>query len=359
MEAELPEMHPVWVDAENTRVYGIDDDEEGALWFTGSLSLLHRYRPETGRIETVEIPEKHGGSQCLCAGGKVYVLPQTNEKITVYDVDAERVFQVDKPFPEANLWYGHADKKRNRLYLPDRARPCLVVWDSELEAHEILAYPALGELPSIQDVGWREELEVFAVPLDGGGWGHRVYLDPDQSRFIAEDNEEIPPGFGESVGRYTVNYQDGHVIRVDRETGDVLKREIPGWGEEFGFIGGGVFYGGWQLNNLSTYDASFQYDEKTGAYIQVKEDPYIGVDGHPYHFMDRFIGYHPQTDTFDFLKPEVPAGRYPQLCYNKVSRGELYITANDIWSNEKDRALGSVENPIGQLMVLQTKQVGA
>ena len=128
---ELPRMYPVWVDAKNTRVYGIDDDEVGALWFTGSLPFLHRYLPESGQIDTIPIPEKHGGSQCLCAGGKVYVLPQTNEKLTVFKVAEERVYQVDKPFPEANLWYGHADKARNVLYLPERSRPCLVIWHVE------------------------------------------------------------------------------------------------------------------------------------------------------------------------------------------------------------------------------------
>ena len=102
MKPRLPELYSVWVEAKNTRVYGIDDDHEGSLWFTGSLNLLHRYWPANGDIETREIPEKHGGSQCLCAGDKVYVLPQTNEKITVCDVAEGRVYQVDKPFPEAN-----------------------------------------------------------------------------------------------------------------------------------------------------------------------------------------------------------------------------------------------------------------
>jgi hypothetical protein len=356
VQPKLPEMYPMWVDAENTRVYGIDDDSKGSLWFTGSLNLLHRYWPGSGGIETKEIPEKHGGSPCLCAGGKVYVLPQTNEKITVYDVAVDRVYQVDKPFAEANFWYGHADKARGVLYLPERARQCLVVWDVESDTGEILSYPAVGKLSSIHEVGWSEGLEVFSVPTDEGGWGHRVYYDPDKKRFIAEDNEKIPPGFGDSVKRYTVNYKEGRVIRMDRETGEVFERDVPGWREDFGFIGGGVFYEGWQLNNLSTYDASFRYDEKSGEYIQLKDDPYQGVDGHPYHFMDRFIGYHPASDTFDFLKPDVPEGKYPQLCYNKVSQGHLFITANDIWSSEENRALGSIENPIGQLMIFQTKK---
>ncbi len=357
MKPRLPELYSVWVGAKNTRVYGIDDDHEGSLWFTGSLNLLHRYWPANGDIETREIPEKHGGSQCLCAGDKVYVLPQTNEKITVCDVAEGRVYQVDKPFPEANLWYGHSDKERNVLYLPERARHCLVVWDVASDTSQTLTYPGVGELPSIRTVDWSERLEVFSVPSGDGGWGHRVYYDPEEERFIAEDNEEIPPGFGESASRYIVNYKDGRVIRIDRESGEVLERDVPGWREEFGFIGGGVFYDGWQLNNLSTYDASFRYDEKTGNYIQLKEDPHKGVDGHPYHFMDRFIGYHPATDTFDFLIPDVPDGKYPQLCYNKISDGDLFITANDIWSSEKNRALGSIEHPIGQLMVFQTRKL--
>ena len=50
--------------------------------------------------------------------------------------------------------------------------------------------------------------------------------------------------------------------------------------------------------------------------------------------------------------------RYPQLCYNMPVGEHLYITANDIWSAEKGRPLGSIEGPVGQLMVLQSHPVG-
>ncbi len=355
---ELPEMHAVWVGAENTRVYGMDDDADGAIWFTGSHPKLHRYWPQTGDIDTVPIPEDHGGSQCLCTSGKVYILPQTNAKLTVYHTEAERVEQVDKPFPEANLWYGHSDKQRGLLYLLESARPALVVWDTDAEKGEVLAYPDQGELPDVSEGDWPERLEIFsAARQDGDGW-RRLYFDPDAHRFVAEDTEEIPPARpGGDAERYLVSYKDGRVTRLDRETGESHERDVPGWKEDFGFIGGGVWYQGWQLNNLSTYDAGFQYDERTGKYIQVKEDPYSGVDGHPYHFMDRFLAYHPESDTFDLLAAGPFAGRYPQLCYNKVSRDHLYITANDIWSAEKQRPLGSVEGPVGQLMVFQTHDV--
>ncbi len=354
---DLPRMYSVWVDAENTRVYGIDDDDCGALWFTGSLPALHRYLPEKGLIETFPIPEKHGGSQCLCAGGKVYVLPQTNEKLTVLDVAEERVCQVDKPFPKANLWYGHADRARNVLYMPERSRPCLVVWDVESDRGEVITYPEPGLLPPIMEVDWPERLEVFGVP-GSDGLQRRVYYDPEGRRFLAEDAQRIPPSRpGQRAERYIVNYMEGRLSRLDRQTGDTYERAVPGWKEDFGFIGGGVFYQGWQLNNLSTYDSGFRYDEETGAYIQQKDDPYTGVDGFPYHFMDRFIAYHPETDTFDQLIPEVSQQRYPQLCYNKLADGHLYITANNIWSDEKQRPLGAIENPVGQLMVLQTRRI--
>ena len=349
-------MYPVWVDAKNTRVYGMDVDECGALWFTGSLSVLHRYNPESGQIHTFSIPDNHGGSQCLCAGGKVYVLPQTNPMITVYDTVMERVYKIDKPFLEANLWYGHADKARNVLYMPERSRPCLVVWDVETEEGEVLEYPAPGVLPDIREVDWPERLETFAVPRNDDVQ-RRVYYDPDSRGFLAEDSRRVPPSRpGARAEPFVVSYSDGRLGRLDRRTGERYERDVPGWKEDFGFIGGGVFYGGWQLNNLSTYDSGFRYDEKTGDYIQQKEDPHIGVDGLPYHFMDRFIAYHPESDTFDLLIPDVPRSRYPQLCYNKVADGHLYITANDIWSEEKQRPLGAVENPVGQLMVLQTRR---
>lgn len=354
---ELPRMYPVWVDAKNTRVYGIDDDDFGALWFTGSLPFLHRYQPESGRIDTISIPEKHGGSQCLCAGGKVYVLPQTNEKLTVFEVAEERVYQVDKPFPDANLWYGHADKARNVLYLPERSRPCLVIWHVEEDRAAISTYPEPGVLPSIVDVDWPDRLEVFSVP-GTERLARRVYWDPESQRFVAEDSDLIPPSRpGEPAERYVVNYREGRLFRLDRQTGEVHERAVPGWKEDFGFIGGGVCYRGWQLNTLSTYDSGFRYDEATGTYIPLKDDPYTGVDGFPYHFMDRFLAYHPESDTFDMLFPDDSQGRYPQMCYSKIAGGHFYITANDIWSAEKQRPLGAVENPVGQLMVLQTRPI--
>src|SRR3954471_24171864 len=104
-DMQPPPMYPVYVDAKNTRVYGIGDDPEGALWFAGSCPLLHRYWPRQGRIESFDIPEKHGGSQCLWAAGKVFVLPQVQPSMTVYHVAEGRVAQLEKPFPEANLWY--------------------------------------------------------------------------------------------------------------------------------------------------------------------------------------------------------------------------------------------------------------
>jgi hypothetical protein len=73
--------------------------------------------------------------------------------------------------------------------------------------------------------------------------------------------------------------------------------------------------------------------------------------------MDRFLAYHPESDTFSYLIPDVPKDRYPQLCYNHVARGELYITSNDIWSKEKGRPLGAVEQTVGQVMVLQSHPV--
>jgi hypothetical protein len=283
--------------------------------------------------------------------------------------------RVDKPFPEANLLYGHADKTRGLLYLLDRTRPCLVVWDVADDRGEVFAYPEAGSLPSIRETGWPERLEVFPVPApfveevnkapgDTGGPSRRVYFDPDARRFVAEDNELIPPlrpGTEKESERYIVTYQDGRVVRLNRQTGERYERPVPGWEEVFGFIApgreGGVFYRGWKLTNLSTYQSSspgFHYDVRTGKYTPLKEDPYLGVDGQPYHFLDRFLAYHPETDQFDMLVPDVPEGRYPQLCYTRVVGDELYITANNIWSAEKGRPLGGNEKQIGQLMVLQS-----
>jgi hypothetical protein len=354
----LPKMYPVWVEAQNRRVFGIGDDERGTLWFSGGLPKLHRYWPRTGKIDTMSVPENKGGSQCICVAGKVYILPQTQPKITIYRVAEDEMRQVDKPFPEANIWHGQADHERGLIYLSDRSRPCLVVWDVEAEQGEVFPYPEAGTLPSVRSGDWPERWAVFPVP--GEGPARRAYFDPETRRFVAEDSEEIPPLRPGTEGqRYLVAYRDGRMTRLDRQTGERYERAVPGWEETFGFIGGGVFWRGWQLNCLgSGYTGSYRYDERTGAFIPQRENPHLGVDGHPYHFMDRFLAYHPESDTFDTLVPDVPEGRYPQLCYSKVVGDHFYITSNNIWSAEKGRALGAVETPVGQLMVLQSHPMG-
>jgi len=347
-------MYPIYVDAENTRLYGIDDDPEGALWFAGSRPVLHRYWPRQGRIETFEIPPEHGGSQCLWAAGKVFILPQAQPRMVVYDVGKGTSAQREKPFPEANLWYGRADKERSLLLLSERSRPCLVLLDAVTQEWQIEPYPAPGALPAL-GAAWDERLVCFGVP--GEYHTRRVYFDPDARRFVAEHQgprEPIRPGDEATAVRYTINYADGVMTCTDRLTGEVRRRDVPGFGEEFGFIGGGVFWRGWQLNTLSSYANTYRYSEQTATYTQLRDDPDRGVDGHPYHFLNRFLAYHPESDTFTYLVPDVPADRYPQLCYNHVVGDELYITSNDIWSREKGRAIGAIEHPIGQVMVLQS-----
>lgn len=306
----LPRLYFITTEGRNTRVYGMDHDPQGTLWFTGSLPLLHRYWPREGRMESFPIPEGHGGSQCLWAAGHVFVLPQLEPQIVVFDVSTGRSRHIEKPFPEANLWYGRADKERGTLYLEERSRPCLAVFDVATERWQLEPRPAPGPPP-----------------------------------------EEGP--------RYRVSYADGVMTRLDRLTGETYSRAVPGWGEEFGFIGGGVFWRGWQLNNLSTYNNTYRYNEQTGEYLPLVPNPDRGVDGHPYHFMDRFLAYHPESDTFDRLVPDVPPGCYPQLCYSIVVEDELFITGNEIWSAEKGRALGASEGPVGRLSVLQSLAVTA
>src|SRR5262245_20010061 len=110
-------MNLVTLEARNTRLYGMDHDPEGTIWFTGSLPVLHRYRPREGQIDSFSIPERHGGSQCLWAAGKVFILPQTEPRMVVFDVASGESRYLPKPFPEANLWYGRADKERSLLLL--------------------------------------------------------------------------------------------------------------------------------------------------------------------------------------------------------------------------------------------------
>jgi hypothetical protein len=351
-------MYPIYVSAENTRLYGIDDDPEGALWFAGSRPLLHRYWPRQGHIESFAIPPEHGGSQCLWAAGKVFVLPQVQPRMVVYDVAAGKPAHLEKPFPDANLWYGKADKQRSLLLLPERSRPCLALLDAATERWQTEPYPEAGALPDIGDVAWGEALIPYTVP--GETPPRRVFLDPDARRFVAEHrgpHAPVRPGSEATAPRYTVSYADGVMTRRDRHTGAVHQRDVPGWGKVFGFIGGGGCWRGWQLNCLSTYANTYRYDEKTATYIQLRDDPNTGVDRHSYHFMDRFLAYHPESDTFSYLVPEVPPDRYPQLCYNHIVGDELYITSNDIWSREKGRPLGAIEGPIGQVMVLQSHPV--
>ena len=205
-------------------------------------------------------------------------------------------------------------------------------------------------------------------PLWGEAENTRVYgidVDPDGKLWFT-GSLPVPSTDGEYFeATYRTTHPDGsflaegRVIRLHRRTGIQDERPIPGYGQEFTFIGAGIFFRGWQLSCLSTYRQTYSYDPASDGFSPRPgaTDLDIGIDGHPYHFMDRFLAYHPISDTFDILAPDVGPDRYPQMCYRKVVGDHLYITANEIWSREKGRPLGAVEMLVGQLLLLQSHPV--
>jgi len=70
-------LHVVPVPIKSYRLLAMSMDADGFIWCGSIHRVVHRYDPRTAAIETIKMPYDSSASNCICVGGKVYILGQS------------------------------------------------------------------------------------------------------------------------------------------------------------------------------------------------------------------------------------------------------------------------------------------
>ena len=354
----LPTMQFSWQRWKTTRPFAPDVDDRGSLWF-GS-SKFFRYDPATRATEMVDSAPLGGKpySTCLCQGEKVYILTQKSPLLYIYHRNTGEYSTEALPDSESNIWFGARVPGDPRLYLYVRNRGKLVVWDSELEKGQEIAYPEAMDLWSGFHV--KDDNALYSFTLDAKPC-RLVRFDLAKQRFDAVI-AAAEPGL-EITG---VNPVGSRVYCADRFTGRIIPFDfsrrvwedpipVPGHKSVFGFIGLGTVFQGMAMYCLSTYKGTMKWDFDNNKYLSTGEEN-IGIDGKPHHFINKYLVFEPHSREFAFLEAPTSPGRYPLICYSIVSGDRLFITGYDLGDISADLApMGEKE---GELCVFESAGKG-
>lgn len=163
---------PVWA-------HGFASDGEH-LWFAeGSVNILMRYTPATGRLVCMgKLPVEHflqgyAYPGVVCARRKVFLIPQCGEKILVYHVEEQTFTTIPFPFDERfREYYSRSFAYGKWIYcMPIEDNPYIVRIDIEAERAEIVmnvqkVFQKEG-FPGQHDLGWIERLtyDTLIIPV--------------------------------------------------------------------------------------------------------------------------------------------------------------------------------------------------
>lgn len=304
------------------RFLAMSMDASGAIWFGTTTKTLFRYEPRSGRIETIAVPPTAPVGQFIASSlamdRRIYMLLEKSPLLLVYDLASGKFSMPPLPSEKANTWYGTKVPGSTFLYLFDRDVSGLIKWDTRDDTSAVVPYPYSGPMP------WAGVYVAVEKAIYCPIWNaHKmVRFDLATGRFTAEFPTPWPDA--EPTGVVPV----GHAIYVsDRLKGRLLVFDlrthrwaraiaVPAYGEVFGFVGGGLEYRGIAYYSLSTYKS-------------VAGD---SVDGKPYHFLDRFLAYDPNSNRFGYLRSIHGEKEYPQTAYLLAGEdGELYFFGQDIF----------------------------
>jgi hypothetical protein len=331
----LPRMKLQWCGFKTTRPFMPDVDHNGILW-CGSADHFFSLNTKSMNVEQHETAylENNPFSTCLCQDDKVYILAQKSPHLYMYHSVKKEFSKFNLPDPESNIWFGVRVPNDPRLYLYVRNRGKLLVWDSERETGTEIAYPEkMVGLWSGFYIADDRAIYSFTPP---GEPCRLVRFDLQKQQFDAPISAPEPGleitgvnPIGDTV--YCADRFTGRIIPynfVERQWGKPIK--IPGFKKVFGFIGMGTTYNGMALYCLSSYLGSSKWDFDSNKYLSTGEDN-IGIDGKPYHFLNKYLVFDPRTQEAGFLEaPETPGKRYPLICYSKVHHGRLFISGYDL-----------------------------
>ena len=337
------ELHTIPIPAKSPRLLGMSMDEDGFIWLGSTHRLIYRYDPRTAATAEIRLPYDSSTSQCLCVGGKVYLLGQSYPKLIIYERATGSFREAAYPSPKPDVWYGTEAIEGRYLYLFDRGAAGVIKWDTQTDTGGVIPYPYKTLLPS----GGRY------VAADGAIWcivwdySRGLYepigiarLEVKTDRFTGffpfPKDDAIAPHTDPEATLFYPHTLKGRLVPFDwRAQRWCAPLEVPEFGQRFGFIGLATVHDGRWYFSLSTYNGT----------------P-LGCDGQPFHFCNSLLEFDPRTARFTFPTLETKDA-YFQVSYTLSAAGHFFATGNNI--RELDGTLNAART--GEAVFWQTRKL--
>jgi len=332
------------------RPYGFDADEDGWLWEGCGTNRLTGHNLDTAECIQIPVPEMGGRRiyESFCWHGKVVMVLGDGPFYLVYDVSKREATRVEIPAEQPITWYG-TKTQEDKLILFERSESRAIILDGPDATPRAVQCPFEGQLAS----GSQQSDGLIYSSLSDPN--RIITFDPKAEKFVDEFASPFPEaglsGRHEHNGViYFADSSGGRLVPFDMNRRQWLDPvATPDHGSVYGFIGGAFSFQGKGYYCLSSYAAQSRLDVKTRKII-IPDGP-LSVDGKPFRFLERYLVFDPELQSFEYLAaPEQPDG-VPLLCYAWADEDRFAITGMIIPFAEP----GELGRKYGHWIVLQSE----
>lgn len=318
------------------RPFACDVDADDWLWQGTSHNRLLGHNLRTAELRVIEIPEMEGevAFSVFAWQEKIFLIFGMGDFYLVYDPVSGETQRCELPKQRGVrpiTWYG-CKLPNGKLMVFDRGAGWALIFDAPEAAPRIVPCPFEGDFAagSVQSDGL-----VYVFLADPS---RVVRFDPRSEEFVDERATPWPEvglgrGFEHKNILYCADTAGGRLLPLDIRTqqwGEPISH--PDYGKVFGYLGLGFGFQGKGYYCLSTYSARSRIDKETGKVIgptgKIYEpgDKLPTVDGRDLRFMERYLVFDPEDQSFEYLMaPEQPDG-LPLLCYAWNDENRFLIT---------------------------------
>ncbi|MBI83294.1 MAG: hypothetical protein CMJ81_08875 [Planctomycetaceae bacterium] len=316
------------------RLLDMDMDQEGQIWVGSTRGRFLRYDPQTRLHRLIQIPGGETSSCSVCVGTKVYVLGQKYPRLRVYDRVAGRWQEYAYPTRGVDFWYATPTRDRRQLVMFNYGDRAVVFWDTETDTGSAVSYSLEGPPPGFGFLA-EEGRAMYSVVSE---WPYRllklVRLDMSAKRW---SQEWAIPHSDDQIARIRPGEPDGEVLWMPHTMEGYLlafhtglrrwtdRMKIPGYGENFHFVGFSTRHAGLHYFSVSTFD---------------------GVEGRPHHFLNALLVFDLKTRQFDLLRLPSTGNDYHQVSYTLSAGGRLFCTGTNIRQADGSLVNGGVGDVI-------------